>query len=162
MNKASNPPPTIVCPANVTAVTALPGDMSVAVNYPPPVVTDNCPGATVVCSPPSGSSFPLGMTTVNCTATDSGGATASCSLTVTVWDICIKDDRLGDFLLFNSFTGEYVFTRCGPGGFIMEGIGSVSRVGCITRLKDDTRIISAEINRCRIAPRNTGKAVSLR
>src|SRR5262249_17867643 len=100
MNKPSNPPPTITCPADLTVVTALPGDMNVVVNYPPPAVTDNCPGATVACSPPSGASFPLGMTTVNCTVTDSGGATASCSFKVTVWDVCIQDDRRGDFLLF--------------------------------------------------------------
>jgi uncharacterized repeat protein (TIGR01451 family) len=157
-NKAFNPPPTITCPADITAVTALPGDTNVVVNYPPPTVTDNCPGATVVCVPPSGASFPLGQTTVKCTVTDSGGATASCSFKVTVWDVCIKDDGNGDFIVFNSFTGQYVFTRCGPGGFVMEGSGRISRVGCITRLKDDTRIISAEINRCPIAPKNTGKA----
>jgi len=34
--------------------------------------------------PPSGSTFPLGTTTANCTATDSAGSSASCSFTVTV------------------------------------------------------------------------------
>ncbi len=158
MNKAFNPPPTIICPADLTVVTALPGDMSVVVNYPPPSITDNCPGATVACSPPSGAGFPLGMTTVNCTVTDSGGATASCNFKVTVWDVCIQDDRLGDTLFFNSFTGDYSFTKCGPDGFTMTGIGQITRVGCITRLKDDSRVISAEIDRCLIAPENRGSA----
>src|SRR5262249_39014626 len=74
----SDPAPVITCPANLNVATAAPGDTSVVVNYPAPAVTDNCPGATVVCTPPSGSSFPLGATVVNCTATDTGGNTASC------------------------------------------------------------------------------------
>ncbi len=40
---------------------------------------------TVSCSPASGSTFPLGVTTVQCTATDSGGSTSD-SFTVTVVD----------------------------------------------------------------------------
>src|SRR5262249_25076981 len=55
-----------------------------AVGYGSPGVTDDCPGATVVCSPPSGSVFALGTTTVSCTATDSGGATAACSFEITL------------------------------------------------------------------------------
>src|SRR5262249_31276993 len=35
-------------------------------------------------TPASGSTFPLGTTTVNCTATDAAGNTATCSFTVTV------------------------------------------------------------------------------
>ena len=38
------------------------------------------------CSPASGSVFPLGITTVNCSVTDSGGLTATGSFTVTVQD----------------------------------------------------------------------------
>jgi len=38
----------------------------------------------VSCSPPSGSPFPVGTTTVNCTANDGNGNSASCSFTVTV------------------------------------------------------------------------------
>jgi N-acetylneuraminic acid mutarotase len=40
----------------------------------------------VVCSSPSGSTFALGATTVNCSATDGGGHSASGSFTVTVVD----------------------------------------------------------------------------
>ena len=40
-------------------------------------------GATVVCTPASGSTFPIGTTTVSCTATNSGGqATASFNVVV--------------------------------------------------------------------------------
>src|SRR5207249_2688334 len=47
----------------------------------------NCEGqATVTVTPPSGSTFPKGTTTVNVTATDPAGNTATCSFTVTVND----------------------------------------------------------------------------
>jgi hypothetical protein len=48
--------------------------------------SDNCPGVTVVCNPGSGSVFPVGTTTVTCTATDTASPAniASCSFTVTV------------------------------------------------------------------------------
>ncbi len=75
--------PTIRCPANI--VTQAPsGQNSAVVNYPPPVVTDNLPGATASCVPASGSSFPLGTTTVTCTATDTSGNRAMCGFTITV------------------------------------------------------------------------------
>lgn len=149
--------PKIICPANVTAVAPKPGDPSTIVSFPVPMVTDNCPGATVVCLPPSGSSFPVGTTLVTCNATDTSGNTAECSFTVTVWDVCIQDDQNGDFLLFNSFTGDYLFTRCGVGGFTMTGRGEISRSGCVVALHDDTRV-NASFDRCVIAPRNTGVA----
>ncbi|MGC8952805.1 HYR domain-containing protein, partial [Chloroflexus sp.] len=38
----------------------------------------------VTCTPASGSTFPLGTTTVTCTATDAAGNTASGSFTITV------------------------------------------------------------------------------
>lgn len=79
-------PPTIICPGNITQDND-PGVCGAIVNYPPPTVNDNCPGATSVCSPPSGSLFPVGTTMVTCTATDATGNTsAPCSFTVTVND----------------------------------------------------------------------------
>jgi hypothetical protein len=80
-----NPSPTIACPAGITQNNDL-GRCSATVNYAPPVVNDNCPGWTLICSPPSGSSFPVGTTTVNCIVTDAGGARAQCSFNVTVND----------------------------------------------------------------------------
>src|SRR5262249_28273646 len=53
-------------------------------NYPIAEVADKCPGVMVGCSPAPGSPFPIGTTTVVCRATDSGGATSSCSMLVTV------------------------------------------------------------------------------
>jgi hypothetical protein len=82
-------PPTVSCPSNVT-VYLEPGDVC------PPVVNfsatavDNCSETvTVTCDPPSGSTFPVGETTVTCTATDECGNVGQCTFTVTVYSsIC--------------------------------------------------------------------------
>ncbi len=76
--------PVPACPANITQSTD-PGLCSAIVNYSVPV-TDNCPGATITCLPASGSTFQKGSTTVNCTAIDASGNTASCSFPVIVKD----------------------------------------------------------------------------
>ena len=46
--------------------------------------TDNCPGATTICLPPSGSAFPLGVSVVTCTATDAAQNRNSTTFTVGV------------------------------------------------------------------------------
>lgn len=67
--------PNITCPANVTVQNS-PGQNGAVVNYPAPVVTDNCPAPPApVCAPASGSFFPVGVTTVTCTAGGGGGCT---------------------------------------------------------------------------------------
>ncbi|MEO7924831.1 MAG: HYR domain-containing protein [Chitinophagaceae bacterium] len=76
--------PVITCPANITRTTAI-GACSAVVTYAV-TATDNCAGVTVVTTPASGSTFPLGTTTVNSTATDASGNTSTCSFTVTVID----------------------------------------------------------------------------
>lgn len=76
-------PPTITCPADVTAF--LDGSAtSRPVNYPTPDFGDNCPGASVQCVPASGSTFPLGQTLVACTATDAHQNTSDCTFAVRV------------------------------------------------------------------------------
>src|SRR5262249_1835986 len=61
------PPPT-VCPG-APPVQLPPDQCAAKVNYAPSA-SDNCTVASVVCVPPSGSSFPPGVTSVTCTATD--------------------------------------------------------------------------------------------
>lgn len=79
-------PPSITCPANIS-VNATAGQCAATVNYTTPTGTDNCAGnAAVVCVPAAGSSFPVGTTTVTCTADDGAGNKANCSFTVTVTD----------------------------------------------------------------------------
>jgi PKD repeat protein len=74
--------PTITCPPTVTRSSS--NLCSAVVFYPPPSVT-GFPAPVVTCVPPSPSIFPVGNTTVNCTASNSAG-TASCSFTVRVID----------------------------------------------------------------------------
>lgn len=124
-------PPTITCPANVTAVAAptCPPSVSTTVTFPPPTASDNCPGVTTSCDPASGSVLPVGVTTVTCTATDASGNTATCSFTVTVFSGCLQDDsNPGSVVLFNVFTGQYVF--CCNGVLLASGTGTVTLQGC--------------------------------
>lgn len=76
--------PQMVC-ANITVCND-PGQCSAVVNYPASLATDNCGVTSLICNPPSGSSFPKGSTSVICTATDAAGNWTSCSFTVTVND----------------------------------------------------------------------------
>jgi uncharacterized repeat protein (TIGR01451 family) len=77
-------PPTVTCPANVIAVDNPPGSGTAVVNYTLPTTNDNCQGVTTVCTPPTGSVFPVGITTVACVISDAGGNSASCTFNVTV------------------------------------------------------------------------------
>ena len=44
-----------------------------------------CTTPTIIANPPSGSTFPIGTTTVTATASDTCGNSATCSFTVTVY-----------------------------------------------------------------------------
>jgi hypothetical protein len=57
---------------------------SMPVTFPLPTATDNCSTPTVVTNPVSGAVFNVGATTVNVTATDVAGNTATSSFIVTV------------------------------------------------------------------------------
>jgi flavin reductase (DIM6/NTAB) family NADH-FMN oxidoreductase RutF len=73
-------------PANRVIEANGPGGSTV--NFDPPTATDNLDGpiADVACSPGSGSTFPLGTTTVTCSATDAHGNAGTASFSVTVVD----------------------------------------------------------------------------
>ena len=83
-----NQAPAINCPANVTANTA-PGLCTAVVTYGAISATDNCtaPSIALVSGLPSGSTFPLGVTTIVYRAMDGAGNSSTCSFTVTVLDI---------------------------------------------------------------------------
>lgn len=76
--------PMIHCPVNISKPVDA-GQCSTTVTYTTPTATDNCSGVgAVTCTPPSGSTFPSGVTEVSCVATDSAGNTGACSFSVTV------------------------------------------------------------------------------
>jgi hypothetical protein len=76
-------PPTLYLPGSMT-VEAPDGAIRANVTYYASAVDNVDPNPTFSCSPASGSSFLVGTTTVNCSATDSSGNTATGSFTVTV------------------------------------------------------------------------------
>jgi hypothetical protein len=77
--------PTLNVPADITVNLPLNSTAtSMAVTFTP-TATDNCSGAvTIVSTPASGSTFNVGTTTVNVTATDAAGNQTTGSFTVTV------------------------------------------------------------------------------
>lgn len=77
--------PVINCPNNITVSTPV-GACTAIVNFNV-TATDNCIGnVTIQTLPVSGSSFPIGTTTVTTTATDMCGNASFCSFNVTVID----------------------------------------------------------------------------
>jgi hypothetical protein len=74
--------PVIQCPTNLVASAC--DTNGTVVNFAA-TATGNCAGpVTIVCTPPSGSLFPVGITTVSCVASDACGNSSQCSFTVTV------------------------------------------------------------------------------
>jgi microsomal dipeptidase-like Zn-dependent dipeptidase len=77
-------PPTITVPQDLTAEARSPAGAPVTFA---PSATDNVDGPVAVsCAPASGATFPLGTTTVACSASDAAGNSASASFHVTVVD----------------------------------------------------------------------------
>src|SRR5262249_61217285 len=70
------------CPSNIT-VTA-PSSNGAVVFYPGSATGGCNPPPSLFCPPPSGSTSPIGTTTVTCTASNSCGQVTNCSFTVTV------------------------------------------------------------------------------
>lgn len=138
-------PPSIICPANVisTAAASCPIAVTNAVTYANPAASDNCGVQSVACIPPSGATFPVGTTTVNCMATDTSGNTSSCSFTVTVFSFCLQDETDGNsFVFVNHITGEYI-AFC-KGAQVASGKGILNIRGCtgsIEHNKGDRRIL---------------------
>ncbi len=84
VNVIDNTPPVLNVPENITVPSA-PGQTNAVVNY---LVTasDDFPGVTVISLPPSGSKFPIGVTTVTATAVDASGNRTQKTFTITVTD----------------------------------------------------------------------------
>jgi hypothetical protein len=79
-------PPTL---QNVPAdqVVEASGPLGAVVNFALPTATDpSDPNVDVICVPRSGSTFPIGTTTVTCSATDQAGNVARASFTIDVRD----------------------------------------------------------------------------
>jgi hypothetical protein len=75
--------PKLTQPADIGALATGP---STLVTYATPSATDNAGPVSAICSPASGSGFPMGTTVVTCTATDAAGNSASMTFKVTISD----------------------------------------------------------------------------
>src|SRR5262249_45051119 len=90
-------PPTLQgVPGDITAEATSPA--GAVVSFASPTATDAVdPHPTVSCSPASGSTFPLGVTTDSCTATDaSGNHSAPAAFQVNVEDTTAPDIQVPD------------------------------------------------------------------
>jgi subtilisin-like proprotein convertase family protein len=137
-------PPVISCaPISAVAVAPTLGGCT-TVTFTSPAATDNC-SATVVCTPPSGSCFPLGVTTVVCVATDPAGNTSSTAIncpsgggtiTIQVFDNRLQDDSVSArSVVFNSVTGDYIF--CCSGVTLTGTATRITRRGGDIQLEDN-------------------------
>ena len=81
---APPPPPglALTCPATATAQSA--DGNPVDVSFSQPQAAGGTPPITTTCAPQSGSTFPVGTSTVNCQAADFRSQTASCGFIVNV------------------------------------------------------------------------------
>ena len=134
-------PPTFTsgCPGaiNTAAQAVCPFATSGMATFTTPTANDNCPGVTVACVPPSGSMFPVGTTTVTCTATDTAGNTAICSFQVRVFNLCVQDNsNPGNVVLIDTSTGAYRF--CCNGVLVASGTGTRNVRGCIVTISDSS------------------------
>jgi hypothetical protein len=87
LNQASPPAsdttaPVLTLPGNLVVNATKPTGATVA--YAASATDDQDPAPAVGCAPPSGSTFAIGTTTVNCTATDAAGNSSNGSFTVSV------------------------------------------------------------------------------
>ena len=65
--------------------------------------------------------------------------------------MCLQDEaNPGVILKFNSVSGNYEFTKCGPKGFTLSGQRSISTTICTITLSDSRadRLITASFNKC--------------
>lgn len=75
-------PPVIICPTNMVVMACK--NTGVVVHYAATATDNCCANVTLGSTPPSGSVFLPGSTTVSCTATDCCGNVFTCGFTVTV------------------------------------------------------------------------------
>jgi uncharacterized repeat protein (TIGR01451 family) len=124
--------PVITCPTNIV-VNADPGACSRSNVTFTVSANDNCSLAGIVSSRPSGSTFPVGTTTVTNTATDASGNHSVCTFKVTVNDVeppviacpANKVISVGQSWTFDKPTAS---DNCGE--VIVSVISTITNAGC--------------------------------
>ncbi|MBI3843183.1 MAG: HYR domain-containing protein, partial [Planctomycetes bacterium] len=115
--------PALSCPASFSDTTPQPGGKIVNYTVTAPDTCDIAP--SIVCNPPSGSNFPLGTTTVNCSATDNSGNSATCTFDITiilnvVHCVNVVDPSCSDFFP----TIQDAVNASNPGDTVLVGEGT--------------------------------------
>ncbi len=137
-----NEPPTITCPADITASGA-PGACDVAVTWSV-LPTDNCAIASISSTHNSGDVFPLGITTVGYTVTDDAGNVTTCDFDIEVLGIdippptitCPPDETVEcvDEIL-PSIENAIIGTSCGANATVtiinLEEVGEMNCPGSV-------------------------------
>jgi uncharacterized repeat protein (TIGR01451 family) len=123
--------PSLSCPANLTLSAAV-GQCGATAEYALPS-TQGLVNAVVSCSPPSGATFPVGSTTVICTASDAGGGRATCGFTVSVaTPLLVKVSLEGDgaALEFGPVAPVRKARQVTPSGCACSRTFSIENTGC--------------------------------
>jgi len=129
----STSPPALACPSHIFQNIDS-GKCAAVVSYPPPVA--NLPGLNLIinCSPASGSTFPVGDTAVNCSASDAKGLRATCSFFITVTapvSVSVAIEGGGSVLDLGPATAQRK-TKKPPKGCTCDRIFSIQNNGCAT------------------------------
>jgi uncharacterized repeat protein (TIGR01451 family) len=120
---ADTTPPMIACPESITRqAVSLAG---APVNFTVTATDDTDSLPIIVCTPPSGSTFPAGTTTVNCVAMDDSGNNSSCTFIVTVVALVFRDSEhltLGNATLSLNSNGLVIsnLVTCGEDGVTID------------------------------------------
>jgi lysophospholipase L1-like esterase len=146
----ADPAPTITCPAAQNIFSPLATAQSVS--YGTALVVNGKAPVTTTCTPDSGSSFPVGTSTVTCTTVDAEQRTASCNFTVLVSDP--PRIRMTNFAAFgDSITwGENGTVSILP----QDGLGTVQSIQLVGQdyptdlLKDLTSRYTAQASLLRV------------
>jgi lysophospholipase L1-like esterase len=116
---APTPTLTIVCPANASARAEL-GSNTAPVTFADPTTTGGSGPITTNCSPKSGASFPVGSTTVNCSAGDTKGHAAACSFSVDVAPPPVPQLAASTFMAFGDSQTEGKVTQVFPNAYTLK------------------------------------------
>ncbi|HJP56437.1 MAG TPA: HYR domain-containing protein [Gemmatimonadales bacterium] len=114
----SNTAPTLVLPSDFSVEATSSAGASVTFVVTASDGQDGDLTSSVVCTPASGSTFPLGETTVNCSVTDNGGLQATGSFKITV-----VDTTPAEFTSFPSGTVSLVAANINGAVLDMDGLG---------------------------------------
>jgi len=124
---ADTTPPAVTVPAAVSAEATGPAGATVV--YTGVSATDSVSGAlTPACDKPSGSAFPIGTTSVTCTATDAAGNKGAASFAITV-----KDTKAPTIATPGAVTAE----ATGPAGAAVTYTVTASDAGTVASISCD-------------------------